>query len=105
MAFLVDIPLCTTEAVPDFNRGYVERYRHFDLATQAVLPETQWAERAQQGKGRGLVLVLREDLDEAQREKRAECAQCRYTGTCEGVWSNYLQRYGWDELVPVARVP
>src|SRR5205085_89094 len=25
-AFLVDIPLCTTEGIPDFNRGYVERH-------------------------------------------------------------------------------
>jgi cyclic pyranopterin phosphate synthase len=105
MAFLVDIPLCTTEAVPDFNRGYVERYHHFDLATQATLPETQRPERAQQGKGSGLLLVLREDLDEAQREKRPECARCRYDATCEGVWSKYLERYGWDELVPIAPPP
>ncbi len=104
MAFLVDIPLCTTERLPDFNRGYVERYRHFDLASQAVLPETQRAERAQEGKGRGLVLVLRGDLDDAQREKRAECARCRYEATCEGVWNNYLKRYGWDEFVPVTPV-
>ena len=101
MAFLVDIPLCTTEGIPDFNRGYVERYRHFDLATEAAVPQAQLAERAQQGKGRGLVLVLREDLDDVEREKRAECARCRYEGVCEGVWRNYLKRYGWDEMVPV----
>ena len=101
MAFLVDIPLCTTEKIPDFNRGYVERYRHFDLASQATLPETQSPDRAQSGRGRGLVMVKREDLDEAQREKRAECASCRYDATCEGVWNNYVRRYGWDELVPV----
>jgi MoaA/NifB/PqqE/SkfB family radical SAM enzyme len=101
MAFLVDIPLCTTEAVPDFNRGFVERYHHFDLDSQALLPATQGPERAQQGKGKGLVLVLREDLDEAQRQKRAECVRCRYTEVCEGVWSNYLRRYGWDDLIPV----
>jgi cyclic pyranopterin phosphate synthase len=101
MAFLVDIPLCTTEAVPDFNRGYVERYHHFDLATHAALPETQRPERVQQGKGSGLLLVLRGDLDASQREKRAACAGCRYDAACEGVWSNYLKRYGWDELAPV----
>jgi len=101
MAFLVDIPLCTTEGIPDFNRGYVERYHHFDLASQAVLLETQRPERAQEGKGKGLVLVLREDLDEALRQKRPECATCRYDRVCEGVWANYLRRNGWDELVPV----
>ncbi len=67
MAFLVDIPLCTTEGIPDFNRGYVERYRHFDLAEQAAVPQAQAPERAQEGKGRGLVLVLRED----SRRRRA----------------------------------
>src|SRR6185437_1586405 len=101
MAFLVDIPLCTTEGIPDFNRGYVERYRHFDLAEQAAVPQAQLAERAQEGKGRGLVLVLREDVDDVARDKRAECAQCHYNGVCEGVWRNYLKRYGWDEMVPV----
>jgi MoaA/NifB/PqqE/SkfB family radical SAM enzyme len=88
MAFLVDIPLCTTEGISDFNRGYVEKYRHFDLATQAALPETQRAERQQEGKGKGLVLVTREDLDDAQRTKREECSRCRYNAACEGVWSN-----------------
>src|SRR5262249_32600471 len=101
MAFLVDIPLCTTENIPDFNRGYVGRCRHFDLADTAALPDAQRAERAQEGKGRGLVLVTREDLDHAEREKRAECRSCRYDQQCEGVWKNYVKRYGWEEFVPV----
>jgi cyclic pyranopterin phosphate synthase len=98
MAFLVDIPLCTTETITDFHRGYVERYRHFDLDSQAGLP---LQERAQQGGGKGLVLVTRQDLDEAERQKRPECAGCRHDARCEGVWKNYVKRYGWDELVPV----
>jgi MoaA/NifB/PqqE/SkfB family radical SAM enzyme len=101
MAFLVDIPLCTTESIPDFNRGYVERYRHFDLDSKAALPAAAKEERAQGGKGRGLVLVTRQDLDDAEREKRAECAGCRYSPQCEGVWKNYVKRYGWDEMAPV----
>jgi cyclic pyranopterin phosphate synthase len=102
MAFLVDIPLCTTEEIPDFNRGYVERYHHYDLDTQAALPEAQRPERAQEGEGRGLLLVLREDLDDAQRDKRADCSRCRYDRACEGVWRNYVKRYGWDEFEPVS---
>lgn len=101
-AFLVDIPLCTTEGIPDFNRGYVEKYRHFDLETQAALPATQKAERAQEGRGRGLVLITRSDLDDEQRDKRPACASCRYESVCEGVWRNYVKRYGWDEFAPVA---
>ena len=105
MAFLVDIPLCTTEAIPDFNRGYVERYQHFDLASQVQLPALKRPDREQEGKGRGLLLVMRGDLDDAERDKRAECATCRYDAACEGVWRNYLRRFGWDELVPVRDVP
>lgn len=101
MAFLVDIPLCVTEGIPDFNRGFVERYRHFDLEEMAALgPETK-EERKQEGKGKGLVMVTRADLDEAERDKRAECSSCRYERQCEGVWKNYTRRYGWGEMVPV----
>ncbi|MBK7585565.1 MAG: radical SAM protein [Myxococcales bacterium] len=101
MAFLVDIPLCTTEGIPDFNRGYVEKYRHFDLDSRVEMPLENRDARRADGKGRGLTLVTRADLDGAERVKRAECATCRYDAVCEGVWKNYLARYGWDEMVPV----
>jgi cyclic pyranopterin phosphate synthase len=100
-AFLVDIPLCTTEGIPDFNRGFVERYCHYDLAEQVVIPGVDREERAGEGGGKGLLKVLRSDLDDAQRAKRGECASCRYDRSCEGVWANYSRRYGWEEMVPV----
>ncbi|MBI3206073.1 MAG: radical SAM protein [Myxococcales bacterium] len=99
MAYLVDIPLCTTEAVPDLARGYVEKHRRYDPDTGGGA-----AERRASGNGRGLTLSTRADLDHAQRDKRQECSQCRYDAVCEGVWKNYLGRYGWDEMVPVPRV-
>lgn len=101
MAFLVDIPLCTTEAIPDFNRGYVEQYRHFDLDTQVHIPTGSKEERRGRGDGKDLLMVLRSDLDDAQRVKRESCAQCKYESVCEGVWKNYVKRYGWDEFVPL----
>lgn len=102
MAFLVDIPLCTTEGiVPDFNRGYVERHTHYDLTEQAILPGFSAEGRAETGKGAGLVMLTRKDLDDAARSKRPECRTCRYDGQCEGVWNNYLRRRGWDEMQPV----
>src|SRR5699024_6713537 len=102
MAFLVDIPLCTTEGIPDFNRGYVERYFHYDVADQLAIPPTiDREERAAEGRGQGLLRVLRSDLDDIQRRKRAECGSCRYDGVCEGVWANYTRRYGWEEMAPV----
>jgi cyclic pyranopterin phosphate synthase len=101
MAFLVDIPLCTTEGVPDFNRGYVEKHRHYDLESEVAMPLADLEARRGQGKGKGLLAVTRADLDQARRTKRDECLRCRYHGVCEGVWTNYLARYGWDEMVPV----
>lgn len=101
MAFLVDIPLCTTTMIPDFNRGYVEKYLHYDADEQIPLEVGKDPARAASGRGRGLVLITREDLDDAERGKREECSRCRYGGQCEGVWKNYLRRYGWDEFEPI----
>ncbi len=103
-AFLVDIPLCTTTALPDFNRGYVERYAHYEPPTaaseQLISPDKLLSRMVSRDDAKA-VKVTRSDLDDALRSKRAACATCRYTASCEGVWNNYLARYGWDELVPV----
>ena len=83
-AFLVDIPLCVTEGVvPDYSRGYVEHYVHYDIA---------------HGE---LVSVARSELDDSERVKRPECARCRYDPVCAGVWRNYIARMGWAEFEPV----
>ena len=98
---------CTTTAVPDFNRGYVERYAHYEPPTAAaeqLIPASQLTARRVAGDGPAApaaVRVTRADLDDALRDKRAACATCRYDAVCEGVWRNYLKRHGWDEFVPV----
>jgi MoaA/NifB/PqqE/SkfB family radical SAM enzyme len=98
-AFLVDIPLCTTTAIPDFHRGYVEKYVHYEpkgfQEIELLTPDAP--EQAPD-----LVAVTRADLDHARRQKRPECAACRYDAACEGVWTNYLARRGWAEFGPVA---
>lgn len=103
-AFLVDIPLCTTEGVADFNRGYVERYAHYEVEERAsLLVDRSDGTRDGTRAGKGLVVLTRADLDHAERSKRPECASCKYAPQCEGVWNNYTKRYGWNEMVPVAR--
>lgn len=101
MAFLVDIPLCTTEGVPDFNRGFVERHQHYNLAENTILDGVDPQARAIEQNGRKLVVLTREDLDVSERAKRPECGPCRYNARCEGVWKNYLSRMGWGEFTPV----
>ncbi len=99
-AFLVDIPLCTTEGIPDFNRGFVETYSHYETTQKALLEGVDAEERKPTN---GLVLLTRKDVDDATRDKRAECANCKYDAQCEGVWRNYLRRRGWDEMTPVPK--
>ncbi|MEM7448016.1 MAG: radical SAM protein HxsC4 [Myxococcota bacterium] len=103
MAFFVDIPLCTTEGLPDFNRGFVESYTHFESVSGGhdIALLTEIDPQSQCGPDSDLVQLRRSDLDDALRKKRAECAECKYDSVCEGVWSNYLSRHGWEEFVPV----
>ncbi|MDB4929235.1 MAG: Molybdenum cofactor biosynthesis protein MoaA [Myxococcaceae bacterium] len=103
-AFLVDIPLCVTEAIPDFHRGFVERHSHYDVEESAVLDGVDAAARAVESHGRRLVVLTREDLDRATRTKRDECRECRHDRACEGVWNNYVRRRGWGEFTPVGKI-
>ncbi len=101
MAFLVDIPLCATEGVPDFNRGFVEAHAHTGSLEEAarLFGDVVPANRLTAG-GR-FVIIERADLDAARRRWRDECGACRHRPSCEGVWGNYLARHGWGEFVPV----
>jgi cyclic pyranopterin phosphate synthase len=101
-AYFVDIPLCTTTALPDHNRGYVEDYVHFEPDDQKHLIAIDELQDRVGGQDGELVQIRRSDLDDNERRKRSECQQCKYEPVCEGVWGNYLRRYGWDEFVPVS---
>ena len=104
MAFLIDIPLCVTEELPDQNRGYIESYVHYEppVGAHDVELANERDPSARTGPDGSLVQIRRSDLDDEIREKRPECARCKYDPVCEGVWRNYLRRHGWDELAPVA---
>jgi len=99
-AYFVDIPLCTTTRLPDHNRGYVEDYAHYEPPNPGhdIVADPESRRGGASGE---LVQIRRADLDDSARHKRAECRGCRHDSVCEGVWANYLRRYGWDEFVPV----
>ncbi len=88
-AFLLDVPPCVTEAVPDFNRGFVERHRRYEPAGPGDAPPARGA--------LGLQLMP----ESGGRTKRADCAACRYQAGCDGVWRHYTERFGWEEFEPV----
>ncbi len=113
--FLLDLPYCLTEALPDDVRGFVERYQYYEhedglddalecghdetglpAAPDYVVPTDEGGET-----GAELHRLTRKALDESRKSKRAECAACRHEGICDGVWNRYLDAFGWDEFLPV----
>jgi len=100
MAFLVDVPPCLTEGIPDFNRGFVERHTHFSPLCEVTrlfegeVPEDRFV-------AGDLVKIERADIDRAERSWRERCESCRHRTTCDGVWDNYVARFGWEEFEPV----
>lgn len=114
--FLLDIPYCTTDRLPDHVRGYVERYFHFEPDGSVVKaagadevggePEQDelFEKSAIEGEGKkGYSKVAKSLRDREVRGKRPECARCGYEDHCRGVFHVYIDRFGWDEFVPVRR--
>ena len=71
------------------------------MNAETLLPVDTLLGRREDIGGRELIAVRRADLDDAARQKRTECSSCKHEPSCEGVWGNYLRRFGWDEFVPV----
>jgi pyruvate-formate lyase-activating enzyme len=84
--FLVDVPPCVTERLPAQVRGWVE-----------CAAFTEYGEREEPRERQTRVAKELEN-----RVKREECARCRHTDGCLGVWTRYVDAYGWDEFVPVS---
>lgn len=102
--FLLDIPYCTTEGLPSSVRGYVERYFHFEPEgeVKGLLPD---ARPKIEGETKRYAMVAKNDRDEAVRCKRPECGSCGYIRHCRGVFLIYIERFGWQEFVPVRNKP
>ncbi len=111
--FLLDIPYCTTTRLPDSVRGYVERYFHFEPdatvqfervrpgLTDDLTEDGLLVPSALQGDHTRYAKVSKTAHDSAVRLKRPECATCGFVRMCRGVFRLYVNRFGWDEFVPV----
>ena len=103
--FLVDIPACATEQLPEHNRGSLEAYVHYEVGASTSSPggaedagPSPHREAMDDGQ---MVQISRADHDTWQRTKRPQCLDCVHDAVCPGVWNNYLARYGWEGLRPV----
>jgi len=118
--YLVDIPHCTTEGVgiPDRARGFVERYVRYEL--ESAGHETELWSHVEGSSGgapvrkellasgteariENLEQRHRDQQEQASKTRRPQCDSCAYSYVCDGVWRNYIERYGWDEFRPVVK--
>ena len=114
--YLVDIPYCATEGVgiPDAARGFVERYVHYDRDTG----DSAFAKDPKEGGSplrralleaeaavpvEGLVEKHRDQQEESKKVRRAACDVCAFSRVCDGVWRNYIDRFGWEEFDPIKK--
>ena len=114
--FLLDVPYCLTEGLPDEVRGFVERYQYYEHE-EGLDDALDWSEDercpteaaariaadriATGGDGPELRRLTRRALDETRKSKREACRSCRHIAACDGVWDRYLDAHGWDEFQPV----
>jgi cyclic pyranopterin phosphate synthase len=91
-AFLVDVPPCITEGLPDERRGYVERHVHYEPALQDTCPHG-----ATSAPG-GVRSISTDDLDRHFRAHGPPCRGCRYREACPGVYVQYVKKFGWDDF-------
>lgn len=105
--YLVDIPPCATEQLPAHNRGSLEHYVHYEVGASTSSPGDDHgagpSPHREAVDGGDMVQISRADHDTWQRTKRPRCLQCVHDDVCPGVWNNYLDRYGWRGLRPVAK--
>jgi cyclic pyranopterin phosphate synthase len=93
-AFLVDVPMCITEGLPDRNRGFVERHLHYEADRTADLGRAELDP---------LRAVHTTDLDSEFRSYGEPCSDCQRRGACPGVYLRYVQQFGWGEFHAVQR--
>jgi MoaA/NifB/PqqE/SkfB family radical SAM enzyme len=123
-AYLLDVPWCVSEGLPDETRGFVERYQYYEhdegLDEALRFLEDGCAEDGacalpgstialpgpgRDGRAHELRRLTRRRLDETRKSHREACGRCRHAAYCDGVWNIYLEAYGWDEFQPVAVDP
>ncbi len=83
--YLVDAPACVTRELPIEVRGWVE-----GAMFTAFRPS-----------GEPTVRRTRVHKERENRVKQDRCRLCRYDRECLGVWSGYVEVFGWSEFEPV----
>lgn len=75
---VIDLPLCLSEKVNSF----------------VGFGETRVLENNKK---------MSEIINVPHKTKKTACKSCKYFSICEGVYKNYIKKFGWREFKPVAR--
>lgn len=84
--------LCTAEGIPLCHMKGYERY----VTELNMLPE-----RIISGPDNRYVPDVNKSRREKSKIKAEKCKKCRYYNICEGVWGQYADHYGIEELKPI----
>lgn len=93
-AFLVDVPLCVTQNLPDSNRGWFERHVHYEVPSGPCGPTQAPVVRA-------IRRIQTAELDGRFRVYGPPCTSCDYKRVCPGVFAAYVDRHGWEDFAPI----
>ena len=93
--FVIDMPPCMTEGLPDRIRGFAETYTYFEAEDDT--PDKPSARNVRTVDG-GRILVSDRTVACTPLVHGPPCARCRARRRCDGVWTQYIERFGWDEF-------
>jgi len=86
--FVDDYPLCFMKKFKQYNADYLAMLQglkqHDEQAFTLKRPEL------------GLM-----EIHENQKLKGSPCKQCSFNAHCEGDWKEYIQKFGWNEFIPI----
>lgn len=83
-----------TETVPLCLLG--EKRRHYSIEYSVINRLHSVSRQLDEG-----IRDWSEDRVNEQKAKPHHCKECRYNDRCEGVWKEYLDAFGGDELIPI----
>jgi cyclic pyranopterin phosphate synthase len=100
--YLVDVPRCVAVSLPPAVVGYVEQHRHFEPLGEILDSPLAHNGKELQAEVEGkLALVTKEAVDGVLRSFGPRCSECDFDADCDGIWTVYAKRFGFDEFVPV----
>ncbi|MDH5492751.1 MAG: radical SAM protein [Myxococcales bacterium] len=116
---LQDIPRCAVVELPPEVLHSQESFEQFETQGSIGIADSDMERMGEERAGEALralrerasevhlqgdgeyYVTGREIRDDVLRVKRPECERCALNQGCPGVWSGYVDVYGWDELQPI----